>query len=63
MKKNLLKTSIILSIISLLLTGCQQGPAEKSGKKIDEKIQSLKDKVENKGPAQKAGEKLDKLGD
>ncbi|MBA2657900.1 MAG: hypothetical protein H0U70_13100 [Tatlockia sp.] len=47
--------------LSLLLTSCQQGPAETKGKKIDNKVQSIKDKLENKGPMQKAGEKIDEV--
>jgi PBP1b-binding outer membrane lipoprotein LpoB len=61
MEKNMNKFKIILfSVICIfLLNGCNEGPAETKGKKIDNKIQEVKDKIQNKGPAQKLGEKID----
>ncbi|MBA2711429.1 MAG: hypothetical protein H0U57_12665 [Tatlockia sp.] len=63
MNKNFFKTAVIFLITTLCIVGCQQGPAERQGKQLDKKIESVKDKLQNKGPAQKAGEKLDKLTD
>lgn len=58
--KNSIKLLFCAAALStLVLTGCQEGPAEKKGKEIDKTVQDIKDKVENKGPAQKAGEKID----
>jgi hypothetical protein len=51
----------IITSSLFFLASCQQGPAEKKGKKIDNTVQNIKDKVENKGPAQKAGEKIDDI--
>lgn len=55
------KTKIFMSALLciFLLSGCNEGPAEKKGKEIDNKVQEIKDNVQNKGPAQKAGEKID----
>lgn len=55
MNKILISTLLCVS----LLSGCQEGPAEKNGKKIDNKVEEIKDKLQNKGPAQKMGEKID----
>jgi len=41
-------------------TACQKGPAEKTGAKIDDAAQKLKDKVDPPGPGEKAGRKVDK---
>lgn len=57
---NQLKFGLIVTLSIFLLNGCE-GPAEKKGKEIDNKIQEVKDKVQNKGPAQKAGEKIDEV--
>lgn len=46
-------------LTSFLITGCQEGPAEKKGKSMDKAVENVKDKIQNKGPAQKAGEKVD----
>lgn len=54
-----------LILLSLTISGvcfisaCSEGPAEKKGKSIDNAVENLQDKIQNKGPAQKAGEKLD----
>jgi hypothetical protein len=41
---------------SAALAGCEKGPAQKTGERIDNAI----DKITGKGPAEKAGERLDK---
>ena len=61
-------TALVISGLLVLLPGCEKkGDAEKAGEKIDNAIESVKEKVEeakdsltNKGPAEKAGEKIDK---
>ncbi len=63
MNQNFFKTAVLYFIVSFCIVGCNQGPAERQGKQLDKKIESVKDKLQNKGPAQKAGEKLDKLTD
>ncbi len=50
-----------MTVSVFFLAGCQEGPAEKQGKKIDNTVENIKDKIQNKGPAQKAGEKLDDM--
>ena len=48
----------------LMLQGCERGPAEKAGEKLDSAIEQSgggpKDLTD--GPAEKAGEKIDKAG-
>lgn len=56
-------TSAILAtlIAGLCLTGCQKGPMQKAGEKVDEI--TGQDKVLGKGPAEKAGRKIDNTVD
>jgi hypothetical protein len=42
-----------------VLAGCDKGPAERAGEKIDNAM----DKLTGKGPAEKAGEKIDEAVD
>ncbi|MBA3007723.1 MAG: hypothetical protein FP810_14345 [Desulfocapsa sp.] len=57
--------------LTLLTFGCDsQGPAEKSGEKIDQAIESTKDaagdaadKITGKGPAEKVGESIDETAE
>jgi hypothetical protein len=45
-----------IGILALgVLTGCEKGPAEKAGERIDNAM----DKLSGKGPAEKAGERID----
>jgi hypothetical protein len=46
----------IALLLGAALAGCEQGPAEKAGEKIDRAL----DRLSGKGPAQKAGERIDK---
>jgi len=39
-----------------LLVGCDKGPAQKAGEKIDKAV----DQLTGKGPVEKVGEKIDK---
>lgn len=61
MKKSLFILLITTLLASCFISACQEGPAEKKGKTLDESVENLRDKIQNKGPAQKAGEKLDDL--
>jgi hypothetical protein len=38
-----------------LIAGCEEGPLERAGEKVDKAV----DKLSGKGPAEKAGERLD----
>lgn len=42
-----------------VLSGCEQGPMEKAGQKVDKAVDALS----GKGPAEKAGERVDKAID
>jgi hypothetical protein len=42
-----------------VLSGCERGPMEKAGEKVDKAVDALS----GKGPAEKAGERLDKAVD
>ena len=42
--------------LGVLLAGCDQGPAQKAGEKIDRAL----DRLSGKGPLEKAGERIDK---
>lgn len=42
-------------LAATLLAGCEDGPAEKAGERIDKAV----DKLTGKGPAEKAGERID----
>jgi hypothetical protein len=46
-------TPVLLGV--MLLTGCDEGPAERAGERIDEAA----DKLTGKGPAEKVGERID----
>ena len=44
----------------LPLTGCQEGPAERAGEKVDNAARAVRDTVNPpSGPAQEAGRKID----
>ena len=46
----------LVFLTGMMLAGCEQGPAEKVGSKIDRSL----DKLSGKGPLEKAGERVDK---
>lgn len=56
---NVMKLLVLIGLSTVILIGCSEGPAEKTGKKLDNAVENVQDKLQNKGPAQKAGEKLD----
>jgi len=46
----------IALLLGTVLTGCEQGPAQKTDEKIDRAL----DRLSGKGPVEKAGERIDK---
>jgi hypothetical protein len=53
---------VILLAAGISVSGCNKGPAEKAGERVDDTInQATEGHTEplKKGPAQKAGEKVD----
>ena len=61
--KSRIATSAIMAtlVVGLCLTGCERGPMQKAGEKVDEV--TGQDKLIGKGPAEKAGKKIDKAVD
>ena len=55
------RSMIVLGLFvgAALLPGCEKGPAQKAGEKIDRAV----DQLSGKGPAEKAGERIDKAVD
>jgi ABC-type uncharacterized transport system auxiliary subunit len=54
-----LKPLLIITALAVTLSACHEGPAEKKGKKLDNAVEKVQDKINPKGPAQKTGEKID----
>jgi hypothetical protein len=55
---------LLLALPLAPMLGCrEEGPAEKTGKKIDKAVDDLKDKVNPPGPMEKAGRKIDEAVD
>jgi hypothetical protein len=46
-------------VAGVALAGCEKGPAQKAGERIDKAV----DKLTGKGPVEKAGERVDKAVD
>ncbi|HSH29851.1 MAG TPA: hypothetical protein VK971_08085 [Thiohalobacter sp.] len=59
--KNLL--SVLMIALGLTLAGCgeSQGPAEEAGEKIDESMETAKDKLEETG--EEMGDAMEEAGD
>jgi hypothetical protein len=53
--------AVALAVSALLIAGCEKGPMQKAGEKVDRAIDT--DKVIGKGPVEKAGKKVDKAVD
>jgi len=51
--------TLLAVVVAATLVGCDQGPAERTGEKLDRAL----DRLSGKGPAEKAGERLDKAVD
>jgi hypothetical protein len=63
-RRNVMNQFVVgVAILGLLgsgvLMGCEQGPAEKVGEKLDNAL----DKLSGKGPLEKAGERIDQAVD
>ena len=54
-----LAASVVMAafVVGLGLTGCERGPMQKAGEKVDEVTGN--DKLIGKGPAEKTGRKVD----
>ena len=62
MKRYAVTSAILATLIAgLCLTGCEKGPMQKAGEKVDEV--TGQDKAIGKGPAEKAGRKIDNTVD
>lgn len=58
--KQLVVGVVVLGLLgSAVLLGCEKGPAEKVGEKLDKAL----DKLSGKGPLEQAGERIDKVVD
>jgi len=58
MKRSIVASAVMATLFfGLGLAGCEKGPVQKAGEKVDEV--TGQDKVIGKGPAEKAGRKID----
>lgn len=58
MRNRIAASAIMASLlVGLCLAGCEKGPMQKAGEKVDEVTGN--DKLIGKGPAEKAGRKVD----
>jgi len=62
------KAQAALSLFTLIgsaaiLVGCEKGPAENAGAKVDQGVQNVKDAVNPPGPGEKVGRAIDKAAD
>jgi hypothetical protein len=58
MTKSTMASAIAATLVAgVCLTGCEKGPLQKAGEKVDEV--TGQDKAIGKGPAEKAGRKVD----
>ena len=53
--------AVAIAASVMLLAGCEKGPMQKAGERVDRAIDQ--DKVIGKGPVEKAGKKIDKAVD
>lgn len=60
MKIPMLLPLCLFPFVTILGSCREKGPAEKTGEKVDEAVEKVKDAVDPKGPVEKAGEKVDK---
>jgi len=59
-----LAVMVCMGFVVIALGACkQEGPAERTGRKIDEAAEKLGEAVEKKGPMERAGEKMDNAVD
>ena len=53
--------AVAIAVSAMLVAGCEKGPMQKAGEKVDRAIDT--DKAIGKGPVEKAGKKVDKAVD
>jgi len=59
-----LAATVCIGFVVISLGACKpEGPAERTGRKIDEAAEKLGEAVEKKGPLERAGEKMDNAVD
>ena len=59
-----LAVMVCMGSVVVVLGACkQEGPAERTGRKIDEAAEKLGEAVEKKGPLERAGENMDNAVD
>lgn len=64
MKDQIRLTAVMLAAGLLFIGGCsEKGPAEKAGARVDEAVESVKEKLDPAGPAEKAGREIDEAVD
>jgi hypothetical protein len=57
-----LAVMVCTGFVVVVLGACEQeGPAERTGRKIDEAAEKLGEAVEKKGPLERAGENMDNV--
>jgi hypothetical protein len=62
MKRELVVSAVVTALVAgMALTGCEKGPLQKAGEKVDEV--TGQDRLIGKGPAEKAGRKVDNTVD
>jgi len=60
MKSHRLLAMLAVAVLSVgVLSGCERGPMQKAGEKVDKAV----DSISGKGPVEKAGERVDKAVD
>lgn len=60
MRDQIRLAAVMLAAGSLFIAGCsEKGPAEKAGARVDEAVESVKEKLDPAGPAEKAGREID----
>lgn len=60
MKNTLTSLAIALPLSLVLLFGCSEpGPAEQAGKKVDQAVEEVRDRIDPAGPAERAGREID----
>jgi hypothetical protein len=59
-----LAVMVCMGFVVIVLGACkQEGPAERTGREIDEAAEKLGEAVEKKGPLERAGENMDNAVD
>lgn len=62
MSRHLVVSAVVAALVAGVgLTGCEKGPLQKAGEKVDEA--TGEDRLLGKGPAEKTGRKIDNTVD